>query len=296
MRLQLFLISFFFVLKVSGQHYSLTGAEYYKNENYLSAAIAFKKEFVKTSDSLLLKKIGDSYLKSDNNRSKAIKYYKSYLKFKPKDKDIWLKLSETYLYQYDIEKAKTCLNEYISLARNKKKKIMREFEYLSSFESHYENPKNISIVNVGKTVNTSANETFPIIDPKHKFLIFESNKLKSKGRIQLNGQLNKDLYISRFNGTSFGTTRPIKKLNSNDPEEIRGYSENIKTIFYNSKNPITKFYAIKKGLNYKKKGVNKFFNYLKDLEIHSMYETSTSDMTFISAKHKGKNTTINCIC
>ena len=48
---------------------------------------------------------------------------------------------------------------------------------------------------MGKTVNTSANETFPIIDPKHKFLIFESNKLKSKGRIQLNGQLNKDLYI-----------------------------------------------------------------------------------------------------
>jgi len=288
MRLQLFLISFFFVLKVSGQHYSLNGDEYYKNENYQSAAIAFKKDFVKTSDSLLLKKIGDSYLESDNNRLKAIKYYKSYLKFKPKDKDIWLKLSKTYLYQYDIEKAKICLNEYISLARNKKKKIMREFEHLSSFELHYVNPKNISIVNVGKTVNTSANETFPIIDPKHKFLIFESNKLKSKGRIQLNGQLNKDLYISRFNGTSFGTTRPIKKLNSNDPEEIRGYSENIKTIYYNSKNPITKFYAIKKGLSYKKKGLNKFFNYLKDLEIHSMYETSTSDMTFISAKQKGK--------
>ena len=50
MRLQLFLISFFFVLKVSGQHYSLTGDEYYKNENYQSAAIAFKKDFVKTND------------------------------------------------------------------------------------------------------------------------------------------------------------------------------------------------------------------------------------------------------
>ena len=44
-----------------------------------------------------------------------------------------------------------------------------------------------------------------------------------------------------------------------------------------------------KRLNYKKKGVDKFFHYLKDLEIHSMYEKSGGDLAFISAKKRGKH-------
>ena len=85
---------------------------------------------------------------------------------------------------------------------------MLEFELLSTFELHYENPKILVLSIWEKLLIRLQMRHFQLLI-KHKFLIFESNKLKSKGRIQLNGQLNKDLYVSRFNGTTFTTTRPL---------------------------------------------------------------------------------------
>ena len=219
------LLFFFFnlllILNVNSQQKQISAESYLKNENYSAAALTFKKQFAITADSNLLKKIGDTYFNADNDKTKSIKYFLNYLEYNPKDKDIWYKLIFAHLYQYDIEKAKTCLDTYSTLTRGKKKKIKTAFEFISSFEAYYFSPENVSITNVGNKINTSANEDFPIIDNQHKYLVYESNKLKSKGKVQLNGELNNDLYISRYNGTSFTHSKPLKKLNSNENEKSR---------------------------------------------------------------------------
>lgn len=152
------LLLFFFV---HSQQKSITPEAYFKNENYTAAALTLKKQFALKGDSNLLKKIGEAYLMADNDRTKSIKYFQNYLQFKPKDKDIWYKLIFALLYQYEIEKAKACLDSYSTITRGKKKKIKTAFEYISRFEGYYLKPKNVSIINVGNKINSSANEDFP---------------------------------------------------------------------------------------------------------------------------------------
>ena len=73
---------------------------------------------------------------ANGDRTKSIKYFHNYLKYKPKDKDIWYKLIFAHLYKYDIEKAKACLNTYSALTRGKKKKIKTAFEFISRFQCY----------------------------------------------------------------------------------------------------------------------------------------------------------------
>ena len=272
---------------VHSQQKSITPEAYFKNENYTAAALTLKKQFALKGDSNLLKKIGEAYLMADNDRTKSIKYFQNYLQFKPKDKDIWYKLIFAHLYQYEIEKAKACLDSYSTITRGKKKKIKTTFEYISRFEGYYLKPKNVSIINVGNKINSSANEDFPVVDNQHKFLVYESNKLKSKGKVQLNGELNNDLYISRYNGNSFSVSKPLKKLNSNENEKWIGYNHNLKSLYFTKKNPPI-LLAQKRGLNYKKKGIVHDFDHIKGLEIHSIFISSEEEKAFISARPNGK--------
>ena len=288
MRVLLFFVfNLLFILTAQSQQNQISAESYLKNKNYSAAALTFKKQFASTADSNLLKKIGNAYLKADNDRTKSIKYFQNYLKYNPKDKDIWYKLIFAHLYQYDIEKAKTCLDTYSALTRGKKKKIKTTFEIISRFEAFYFNPENVSIINVGNKINTSASEDFPIIDNQHRYLVYESNKLKSKGKVQLNGELNNDLYISRYNGTSFTLSKPLKKLNSNENEKWVGCQDNLKSLYFIKRNlPI--LIAQKRGLNYKKKGIIHDFDHLKGLDIHSIFISLEEEKAFISARPHGK--------
>lgn len=288
MRVLLFFVfDLLFILTAHSQQNQISAESYLKNKNYSAASLTFKKQFATTADSNLLKKIGNAYLKADNDRTKSIKYFQNYLIYNPKDKDIWYKLIFAHLYQYDIEKAKTCLDTYSALTRGKKKKIKTAFEIISRFEAFYFNPENVSITNVGNKINTSASEDFPIIDNQHRYLVYESNKLKSKGKVQLNGELNNDLYISRYNGTSFTLSKPIKKLNSIENEKWVGYQDNLKSLYFIKRNlPI--LIAQKRGLNYKKKGIIHDFDHLKGLDIHSIFISLEEEKAFISARPHGK--------
>ena len=86
----------------------------------------------------------------------------------------------------------------------------------------------------------------------------------------MNGELNNDLYISRYDGNSFTLSRPLKKLNSNENEKWIGYNHNLKSLYFVKKN-IPALLAQKRGLNYKKKGIVHDFDHLKGLEIHSIF-------------------------
>ena len=288
MRVLLFFIfDLLLILTVYCQQTPISADTYLKNKNYSAAALTFKKQFAIAADSNFLKKIGDAYFMADGDRTKSIKYFNNYLKYNPKDKDIWYKLIFAHLYKYDIEKAKACLDTYSTLTRGKKKKIKTAFEFISRFQAYYVKPENVSITNVGNKINTSANEDFPIIENQHKFLVYESNKFKSKGKVQLNGELNNDLYISRYDGTSFTLSRPLKKLNSNENEKWIGYNHNLKSLYFVKKN-IPALLAQKRGLNYKKKGIVHDFDHLKGLEIHSIFISIEEEKAFISARPKGK--------
>jgi len=241
-----------------------------------------------------LKKTAQAYLKGDLDRSKAIKYLKSYLKAKPKDKEAWLMLSDAYLYNLDITNSKIAFEKYSKTGIKKKKAAISQLLKISNIEYLLENEKNVSISNLGEAINTSGNEHLPIIEPKYKYLFYQSNKAKSKGRIQLNGELNYDIYYAKYNGDYFKNSRPIKKLNSTKNENIMGVSSKGKFLYYSSQLQFTNsilpsqiMQSIKKGIIYKKKMHFEAFHHLENLNIHSFFFNEEKSQYFISAK-KGK--------
>ncbi|MBM77179.1 MAG: hypothetical protein CL846_01735 [Crocinitomicaceae bacterium] len=279
------------------QNFELAPDEYFKNKNYLNAFVGYKMLFHEEPKKInLLKKIGNCILKSNIDRNKASKYFIDYLKVKPKDKEVWISLCNSYLYGYQFNQAREAIDNYILNNGKNKKLIISKLNQIETVEKLYNSNYNISIKNLGNKVNSSNMETCPFIDVNEKFIVYCSNKEGSKGHLQLNGSYNSDLYISRYNGMFFQKNKSLKTLNSTNNERIIGIDEKGSFIYYKSENQFIKstnpiiMQAKKRGFNYKKKQTYRDLNIDSKIIVNYLYLNDEHNKCFISGKeHNEKN-------
>ncbi len=280
-------------------HYKSQSSEtppeiYLKNKNYLNALVGFKMQHHKDPKKInLLKKMGYCILESNIDRSKASRYFKDYLKEKPKDKEIWISLCHSYLYGYKFKKARQALDDYMLNNGKNKKLIINTLEQIETLERLYNANQNISIKNLGNKVNSSKMESCPYIDLEERFIMYNSNKEGSKGILQLNGSYNTDIYVSRYNGLFFQKNKAVKTLNTNQNEKIIGIDQQGSFIYYKNINPFAKIetpiimQAKKRGLNYKKKKIFRGINIDKKMIINYLFLNAQHNKCLISAKEQG---------
>ena len=273
----------------------LSPEEYLKREDYLNALVGFKMQHHKNPKKInLLKKIGSCILKCNIDRSRASRYFKDYLKEKPKDKDVWILLCHSYLYGFKFEKARDAIDGYMLNNGKNKKLILKTLEQIENRETLYYANQNISIKNLGNKVNSSKMETCPYVDLDEKFIIYTSNKEGSKGNLQPNGAYNKDIYISRYNGLFFQKNKSLRTLNTNQNEKIIGVDQQATFLYYKNINPLSKtetpiiMQAKKRGLNYKKKKLFREISIDKKMILNYIFLNDQHDKCFISAKNQGE--------
>ena len=245
----------------------------------------------------LLKKIGHCMLESNIDRSKASRYFKDYLENKPKDKEVWISLCQSYLYGNHFEQARQAVDGYMLNNGKNKKLIIKTLQQIETQERLYKSNQNISIKNLGNKVNTSKKESSPYVEIDEKFIVYNSNKEGSKGNIQPNGYYNNDIYISRYNGLYFQKNKSLKTLNTNLSEKIIGIDQKGTFVYYKNINPFAKtessiiMQAKKRGSNYKKKKVFRDLKNEKKIIINHLFFNDLHDKCFLSAKdHGDKNT------
>ena len=281
--------------KYEGQVIELSPEEYLKNKNYLNAFVGFKMQLHKNPEKInLLRKIGYCLLESNIDRSKASKYFRDYLENKPKDKEVWISLCQSYLYGNHFEKARQAVDGYILNNGKNKKLIAKTLQQIETQEILYNSNPNISIKNLGDKVNTSKKESCPYIENDEKFIIYSSNKEGSKGIIQPNGYYNNDIYISRYNGLYFQKNKSLKLLNTNQNEKIIGVDQKRALVFYKNINPFSKsessiiMQAKKRGSNYKKKKVFRDLKIEKKIIVNYIFFNDLHDKCFLSAKNQNE--------
>ena len=284
--------------KYKAQISELSPEEYLKNKNYLNAFVGFKMQLHKNPEKInLLKKIGYCMLESNIDRSKASRYFKDYLDDKPKDKEVWISLCQSYLYGNDFEKAKQAVDGYMLNNGKNKKLIVKTLQQIETQERLFNSNQNISIKNLGSKVNTSKKESCPYIEIDEKFIIYSSNKEGSKGNIQTNGYYNNDIFISRYNGLYFQKNKSLKSLNTNQDERIIGVDQKGTFVYYKNISPYAKsessiiMQAKKRGSNYKKKKVFRELKMEKKTIVNYIFLNDLHDKCFLSAKDQGEKNT-----
>lgn len=181
---------------------------------------------------------GKLYLETIN-KERATKYYLQVLKLDPNYRfDILYLIGRGYQYGNDLENALVYYEKYL-------KKLDQEVNYrgqdkvphLEVRRRIYEcnngiefraNPSNVSIVNVGREVNSEWDDFAPVLDEKEKLMIFTTKRK--------DGNLNEDVDLDNFAYEDiFSSTK-----NGNSWNKAQNIGTNINTKFHDSNLALSK--------------------------------------------------------
>jgi len=261
-RIKVILIILCINLNINAQKIVLLEAdELFNMGNYMTAMVKYRMYLVanKTND-YARRQIGLCYLQSNIDKTKSIKYFEECIEKAKYDKEIMFYLANAYIYNMEFDKAANALSKY-ELHAGKYKKLIPELRSQISVSKQLINdPVNVIISNLGKTVNTEYADYYPYIDKKEKLLVFSSRRLGSKGMPGFNGYFPADIYTSRFNGFKFGRCKAARSLNTPYDEEATGITDDGESIFvsinnYNEGERGNIFISNRKGSSYKKKEI-----------------------------------------
>ncbi len=223
----------------------------YEDENYEVALKQFLKFYKKhSSEAQINYKIGVCYLKTNFDKKSALYYLLKADSLKPNiTYSIYFDIAQAYFHSLNFEKAK----EYAQKFSETQKLKSNELVALDKFSETVENAKsltakpiNVTLINLGKTLNSQQDDYIPFITEDENFMVFTSAR-KYMSDYQ---QFIKSVYFSKkSNGIWSGAIAAGSKINSDENEEVVGISKdgsvllvhvdrlsNPHDIFYSEKN------------------------------------------------------------
>lgn len=218
------------------------GDSFYKQGKpfYREARESYLKAYAYNENNAALNyKLGISYLYSDN-KSEAIKYLnKAFEKNNQVSKDIHLQLGKAYQMNYEFSNAIKSykLHKTITPARKLKKKNIDIDKYIAECEygiSIINEPARIVIENMGKTVNSEADDYYPVLDSKNETMYFTSRRPSKKNnkRNPLDQKYSEDIYTSKNKSEDWTTSQLLsKKLFSKKSEAVVAISPDNSTLY-----------------------------------------------------------------
>lgn len=179
--------------------------------------------------------VGICYINSHFEKEKAIPYFKrasNNLTKKYKELKItedkapfktmyYLGLAYSFTYQFD--KAENYFNKYKELEFNNSKELSlanRQIEMCQNGVLLTKDSVEISIENLGNTINSEFNEHTPVLTTDEKTLIFTSRRIGSTGgMLTPSGRYFEDIYIShKINGKWESPEKISNNINTNEHE------------------------------------------------------------------------------
>ncbi len=210
--------------------------DYVDNENFAGAINLYHRMLMEDPDNPDFNfKLGFCYLNTADEKDKAVEYIEkslSLLKNKKKKSNQYIEakfyLAKAYKSNYRFDEA---INEYIELKDlTKNKKLISivdsEIEKCKIGKDLIDNPVEISINNMGDSINSEFTDHSPIVSADESILIFTSRRENDLGgEINSDGEFDENIYISYFNIDSW--TKPISignNINTAEHEASIGLS------------------------------------------------------------------------
>lgn len=199
--------------------------EHYSHHNYLMALPVYK-ELLKTdkNNASIQYKIAECYLRTNINKSEAIKYLEFCAKDPKVESNVWLRLGDAYRLSNKIDDAIKAFTKYKELEPKKKKIADRELEICSNAKALMINPVNVSFTNLGKDINSEFADYYPWVTQDESFLAFTTRrKGQTASRVEVDGYFASDIYTSRVEaGKWVKAENPGPKINSSLDEQVVG--------------------------------------------------------------------------
>lgn len=185
----------------------LENADLVFNNSDFQASLALFQELEKTyPEELYLKfKIGICFLNKKNERHLALPYLEKVYQSKPRLNEINFNLAQAYFYNYKFQEA---IEQYkLFLTKNKEEDQISVIQhYIDNCNNAIElvgNPIEVEIKNIGKTINTEAQEYAPVISSDESILMYTYRGVKSTGGLQDNknrpdpkGDYYEDIFVA----------------------------------------------------------------------------------------------------
>ena len=205
--------------------------------NYYDALNEYDRLRKSDPDNLLYRyNSGICHLMLNKDKSKAIPEFLWVIEQEKHDDQVWYYLGQAYLVTGDYDKAIEAFTKFQSLVEEDKNRIpaSRMIEMCNNAKKAISHPVSTEITNLGKHINTKYPEFNPYVPANETMLIFNAQR-KSGYRYE-DGYYASDLYISYF---KFGRYRRTKRfssvINSQDIEEVVGFTTNAATMFVYTK-------------------------------------------------------------
>ena len=201
----------------------------YYNYEYNLAIKPFQKTWKKNKKDININYMyAVCIIKSTTDRALAIPLLEYIYSVDTMYKDANFYLTKAYMHASNYDKADETLKYFLSYYKNKKKEdLISEavvlLKQIKTAKKLIKKPLNVSIVNLGKRINSKHSEYNPFISSNGRSLFFSSNK---KSDLFFEEQIT-NIYSSNYNNdTSWSKMKSLgKKINSSEHEIIVGLSK-----------------------------------------------------------------------
>lgn len=201
------------------------GDEHMNHGNYVSALPVYKEILKKEKDNASLHlKIAECYLKTNINKTEAIKYLEFCTKAPKPSSEVFLKLGQAYRLANKLDESIKAFEKFKELEPKQKKTADRQIEICHNAKALMLNPVNVSFTNLGKDINSEFADYYPFVTQDEQFLAFTTRrKGQTAGHLEVDGYYASDIYTSSLENGQWAKAINIgPKINSNLDEQVVG--------------------------------------------------------------------------
>jgi hypothetical protein len=196
--------------------------KYFEEEDYAKAALIYES-LVKASPKNfeVNYKLGLCYLEIASKAHKSTLYIEKAIQAKGKKNvplDVYHALAKSHHLNYKFREAIKIYNDILQLISPQnyemRKQVLRDLEISNNALDLVRMPVNISIMNLGDSINSQYSEHSPGVNADESMLVFTSKRKGTGGKLNNDNQYFEDIYVSYFKDGAWTSPIGIQELNT----------------------------------------------------------------------------------
>ena len=219
----------------------------FDSKDYATSISLFKKiDSLAPGNPNVLCNIGLCYLNS-RHKSKSLSYFETAKQKGYSKNEIQYYLGEAYHYNHLFDKSIKAFEEYINLSKGDSSNALyslsrakRKIEICNNAKEHVEDSLNVSIENIGSSINTEYDEYVPIVSANQKTMYFTSRRpTEFNDDIHVDGKPYEDVHVATKDANGNWTNSKVldSPINVADHDACIGITADARTLFlYRTKN------------------------------------------------------------
>ncbi|MRT93075.1 PD40 domain-containing protein [Ancylomarina sp. 16SWW S1-10-2] len=213
---------------------------YFANRNYSDAApILFDLLLLDRKNADLNNMLGVCYFNLESEKEKSTEYLENAIKYTKSRNNIplayYYNLGKSYHINYQFSKAIRTFNNLLNLiARDDVDYIAdveHEIEICRNAIQLTEHPVNITVKNLGNSINTEYTEHSPGVTADEATMVFTSRRNGTGSKVDTDGQFFEDIYLSNQVNGVWSKPEGIPILNSKDHDASISISADGQEIY-----------------------------------------------------------------